>query len=59
MFWIRIGCSVVGKYARASLELLLLFLLLVTSLLNIFFEFQKKIMELAEGTQGVEPYCRW
>jgi hypothetical protein len=40
MFRIQIGSSVMGKYARASL-LILLVLIRVNSLLNIFFEFKK------------------
>jgi hypothetical protein len=55
MFRIQIGSSVMGKYARASL-LILLVLIRVNSLLNIFFEFKKKLIELSEWTQGVEPY---
>ncbi|KAJ7348164.1 hypothetical protein DFH08DRAFT_1001780 [Mycena albidolilacea] len=53
-FRIQMGGGVMGKYARASL-LILLSLLLIASL-NIFFELKKKLMELSEWTQGVEPY---
>jgi hypothetical protein len=52
MFRIQIGRSVMGKYARASLEFLLLFLFLITSLLNLFFEFPKKNDGTVRGDTG-------
>jgi hypothetical protein len=51
MFRIQIGSSVMGKYAWASLEFLLLFLLLI---LTIFFGFKKKTMESVRVDTGQE-----
>jgi hypothetical protein len=49
MFRIQIGSSVMGKYAWASLEFLLLFLLLI---LTIFFGSKKKTMESVRVDTG-------
>jgi hypothetical protein len=57
IFRIQIGSSVLGEYAPASLELLLLSLFLVNSLPDILFGFrQKQTIVLVRADTGVEPY---